>query len=78
MTWQLGVLVALAEDHVQFPAPTRQLANISNSSSRRPNTTFWSVWAPGMHTHSVHTYMHAKTQNISLMKSKAIEEDTQG
>lgn len=78
MARQLGAIASLAEDEVQFPATTWQITNISNSSSRRSNTTFWSLWAPGMHTHSVHTYLHANTQSISSIKLRAIEENSTG
>jgi hypothetical protein len=52
----IRTLAALAEDLVQFPAPTWWLINIYNSSSRKSNTLFLPLRAWGMHV--VHTHTH--------------------
>lgn len=51
----------------QFPAPTWQLTNISNSGSRGSNSLFWPLKTTGMHNpYSVHTHIEQRPQTIKL------------
>lgn len=65
MAQKLRALAVHAKDLVPS-SHSSQLTMAYNSSSRRSDTLFRTLWAPGMHT--VHT--HACTQNTSTHKVK--------
>jgi hypothetical protein len=63
MAYWLKVLAALAED--------LSLVLKTNSSSKGPNTFFWSVGVPGKHMVHTETYKQSTYTYISIIKSKS-------
>lgn len=67
MVQQSRALAALLEDWVKYPAPTRWLTTIHNSSYWESNAFFHPQQAPHTHTHI--NAIHLCTQNKSLNQS---------
>lgn len=49
MAQELTALFAPVENPGWFPAPTRWLTAVANSSSRKYRALFWSLWTLGIH-----------------------------
>jgi hypothetical protein len=60
---QLTALAVLAENGVGFPAPTRWLIVICNSSSTKPGDFIWP-----QQVLNAHTYMKANTHTLKINK----------